>query len=547
MVEDRINDKDSYWWSGGVIYHIYLRSFADGTGDGLGDLIGAKSKLAYLKELGVDGVWLSPSMPSPDRDWGYDVSDYLDTSSSLGGMEAMDAFLEEASRLDIKVLLDLVPNHTSDQHPWFKEATADKSSKYRDYYLFAKGREGGAPPNNWLDNTGQSAWSKVDDDDEYYMHNYLPSQPDLNWWNEDVHLEFEEVLKFWFDRGIAGFRIDVAHGLYKDRELRDNPELDRSNEKFGLGFGYEQRYNKNQPEVHGIYRRWREISSSYIQERLLLGETWVSSFDRLRSFYGSEAEGLELHLPFNFRFTYCDFSPLAIAEVIAETIAMLPDGQEVAWTGSNHDISRFPTRWCKGDPKKVRMAMALLMVLPGTTVLYYGDELGLQDGDLDVEVMQDEMTARVDGARFQRDRARLPMPWSSKAGAGFTKEGVIPWLPFYGDDEFDVETQMGDKSSNLLFMRKLIEVRRSSPSFAGSDLSVASVDSNHLLLRSGLSYSLFNFGDSEIVAEVTGAGNVLSSLTGDTADVSGGETFYLQPSETLIFSDGVSPKLRGYA
>lgn len=543
MVENRIHGEDINWWSGGVIYHNYLPSFADG--NGLGDLIGAKSRLSYLKELGIDGESQTPSMPSPDRDWGYDVSDYLDTSSSSGEMEAMDAFLTKAFYLDIKFLLDLVPNHTSDQHRWFKEALADKSSKYRDYYLFTKGKLGGAPPNNWLDNTGQSAWIKEDGDEEHYMHNYLPSQPDLNWWNVDVHLDIEEVLKYWFDRGIAGFRIDVARGLYKDRELRDNPRLDRSNDKFGLGFGYEQRYNKNQPEVHGIYRRWRDLSSSYSQERVVIGETWVSSFDRSRSFYGSVAEGLELHLPFYFLFTYCDFSPLAIAEVIKEAIGMLPDGQEVAWKGSNHDISRFPTRWCEGDSKKIRMAMALLMILPGTTVLYYGDELGLQDGDLDFELMQDEMAARVDGGRFQRDRARFPMPWNSKEGAGFTKDGVIPWLPFYGDDEFDVETQMSDKSSNLLFMRKLIEVLRSLPSFAGSDLSVVSVDSNHLLLRSGLSYLLFNFGESESVADVNGAGNVLSSPAGDTADVSGGETFYLQPSEALIFSDGVSPELWG--
>ncbi|MDA8197635.1 MAG: alpha-amylase family glycosyl hydrolase [Actinomycetota bacterium] len=538
--------RDKPWWSGGVIYHIYLRSFADGNGDGLGDLIGARSKLRYLADLGVDGIWLSPSMPSPDCDWGYDVSDYLDTSSSLGGMEAMEAFLAEADALGIKVLLDLIPNHTSDQHRWFQEAIGDRSSKYRDYYLFAKAGVGGAPPNNWLDNTGKSAWTKVDQDEEYlYMHNYLESQPDLNWWNEEVHREFEEILKFWFDRGVAGFRIDVAHGLYKDRYLRDNPPLDRANEKFGLGFGYEQRYNKNQPEVHQIYRRWREISSSYDQEKLLLGETWVASFDRLKAFYGSKEEGLELQLPFNFRFTYSDFSPLAIAEVIEETLAMVPDGAEIAWTGSNHDISRFPSRWCNGDNKKIRMAMTLLMVLPGTTVIYYGDELGLVDGELDVSKMRDEMTARVVGARFQRDRARLPMPWSKEEGFGFTNAGVEPWLPFYDSNVLDVETQITDKSSNLLYMRKLIEVRKSSPSYVGNDFAVASVDSNHLLLRSGMSYTLFNFADSEVVADVAGAGTVISSITGEESDVSGGETFYLQPSEALIFSDGVSPKVRG--
>ena len=545
MAPSRISPRDRSWWSGGVIYHIYLRSFVDGNGDGLGDLVGAKDKLSYLKDLGVDGVWLSPSMSSPDRDWGYDVSDYCDTSPSLGGVAAMDAFLDEAKRLDIKVLLDLVPNHTSDQHRWFQEAISDRSSKYRDYYLFAEASSSGLPPNNWLDNTGRSAWSKVDDGDDYfYMHNYLASQPDLNWWNEELHYEFEEILKFWFDKGVAGFRIDVAHGLYKDKELRDNPPLDPSNERFGLGFGFEQRYNKNQPEVHQIYRRWREICASYDQERLLLGETWVSSFDRLKKFYGSKEEGLELHLPFNFRFTYCDFSPLALAEVLDETLAMLPEGQEVAWTGSNHDISRFPSRWAKGDARRIRMAMMLLMVLPGTTVIYYGDELGLEDGDLEVDQMKDEMTAGVAGARFQRDRARLPMPWSQFSGNGFTEAGVEPWLPLYEVGGFDVETQRADKSSNLCYMRKLIDVRRSSPSYVGSDFAVVSVDSNHLLLRSGLSHSLFNFGDSEIVVDVDGTGYSVSSLTGDTSDVSGGGTFYLQPSEALLCSDGVSPKLR---
>src|SRR5215813_7459259 len=270
----REQSMDRRWWQGATLYQVYVRSWQDSDGDGYGDLRGIIGRLDYLEWLGIDGIWLSPTMPSPDQDWGYDVSDYLSVHPELGTLDDLDELIADADRRGMRVLLDLVPNHTSTEHQWFIEAASSGQSPKRDYYVWADPAPGGGPPNNWLDFTGHSAWQWHAATDQYYLHNFLAEQADLNWWNAAVHEEFQQILRFWFDRGVAGFRIDVAHGLYKDAQLRDNPPA-TGNGPLGARFGQRPIYNENRPEVHGVYLDWRRIADGFTPPRLLLGETWV--------------------------------------------------------------------------------------------------------------------------------------------------------------------------------------------------------------------------------------------------------------------------------
>ncbi len=304
---------DRRWWQGATLYQLYVRSWQDSDGDGYGDLRGIIARLDYLEWLGVDGVWLSPTMPSPDHDWGYDVSDYRGVHPELGTMDDLDELIRAAGQRGLRVLLDLVPNHTSSAHPWFVESAASLDSPLRDYYVWADPAPGGGPPNNWLDFTGRPAWQWDDRTGQFYLHNFLAAQPDLNWWQPAVHEEFRQILEFWFDRGVAGFRIDVAHGLYKDALLRDNPPAGQAG-PLGGRFGLRPEYNENRPEVHEVYRAWRELADRYAPPRLLLGETWVGDLGRLAAFYGDDDE---LQLAFNFPFVFAGFSAAGLAGVVA--------------------------------------------------------------------------------------------------------------------------------------------------------------------------------------------------------------------------------------
>ena len=416
------------WWHGAVLYQLYVRSWRDSDGDGYGDLGGIIASLDYLSWLGVDGIWLSPTMPSPDDDWGYDVSDYLGVHPELGTMADLDRLIAEVGRRGLRVLLDLVPNHTSSAHPWFVEAQGDPGSEHRDYYVWADPAADGGPPNNWLDATGHQAWALDHRSGQYYLHNFLPSQPDLNWWEPAVHEEFREILRFWFDRGVAGFRIDVAQGLYKDAELRDNPPLLVSSPLAGRS-GLLPEYNANRPESHGVFRDWRKIADSYTGPRLLLGETWVGEFSRLAEYYGHDDE---LQLAFNFPFVFAGFTAAELAGTVAATLAALPEAACPVWMASNHDVGRFPTRWGGGDERKARLALLILATLPGATVLYYGDEIGMTDVDVPAQLRRDKMTRDNTAARENRDRARTPMRWDGSPSGGFTADGVRPWLPLGG-------------------------------------------------------------------------------------------------------------------
>ena len=457
------------WWQRAVLYQVYVRSFADSDGDGVGDLRGIVERLDYLEWLGVDALWLSPVSVSPDEDWGYDVADYMDVQPVLGGMQALDELVARAGESKMRIILDLVPNHTSDRHPWFEEARASRSSARRDWYVWADPKSDGSPPNNWRSTFGGPAWTLDERTGQYYLHNFLPEQPDLNWWNEDVRAAFDGILRFWLDRGIAGFRIDVAHGIVKDRRLRDNPDPAVST------------YNANRDEVHDVLRRWRGIVDEYEPERILLGETWVMELDRLARFYGNGDD--ELHLAFNFPFTFSPLEAGALRGVVEATEAELPERAWPVWMLSNHDIERFPTRIAGGDERKTRAALFLLLALRGTPVLYYGDELGMPQAVVAPECERD---------RSGRDGARTPLPWN---GAWRN-----PWLPLAAEVA-SVADQRHDESSFLSFCRSVIAQRRQSDDLlSGAYESLPAPDGVWAFRRGKRTTVLVNLSDDVVEA-----------------------------------------------
>jgi alpha-glucosidase len=497
-------DGKARWWEGAVLYQVYVRSFADSDGDGYGDLAGVIDRLDYLSWLGPDGVWLSPTMPSPDEDWGYDVSDYRGVHPQLGTLADLDRLVAEAGRRGIRVLLDLVPNHTSSAHPWFPAARSGRDSQYRDYYVWADPAPGGGPPNNWLAAAGGSAWTLDNGSGQYYLHNFLPSQPDLNWWNPAVHAEFEQILRFWFDRGVAGFRIDVAHGLYKDALLRDNPPADASIHPRMAGHGLNPVYNSNRPQTHEVFRRWRNIADSYPPGRLLLGETWVFPVERIVPYYGDDDE---LQLAFNFPFLFSELPDLP--EAVTRTMAALQPRACPVWAGSNHDVPRLATRWADGDERKTRLALLVLLTLPGITTIYYGDEIGMTNTDVPPELQRDAMSRSSDHWRGSRDCARTPMQWSPEPGAGFSRPEVKPWLPFGDYQHVNVASQRDRQGSVLTLVRDLIELRRAE--LSGRVADYQRLTSEPWTYRAGSLVVAVNLSDSPLPAP---AGEVLISSYG---------------------------------
>jgi alpha-glucosidase len=449
------------WWHGGVFYQIYPRSFADSNGDGSGDLPGIISRLDYLAELGIAGIWLSPITVSPDRDWGYDVADYRDVDPDFGSLDDLATLVREAGRRGIRILLDLVPNHTSDRHPWFIDARSGRDAVHRDWYVWADPAPGGGPPNNWVSVFGGSAWELDQPSGQYFLHNFELEQPDLNWWSDDVRAAFDEIVRYWWDRGIAGFRIDVCNMMIKDAELRDNPPATEDDPLDQQFMGVKAVYNTDRPEAHDILRRWRAIAESYEPPRLLVGETNVDQLPTLMEFYGNGHD--ELHGGFNFVFLNAPLEAAALRTVVEEVEATLPAGAWPIWTGSNHDVSRLATRWAGGYPAKVRCALLILLTLRGTPFLYQGDEIGLTDGPIERVDLRDAVGIRYWPYYKGRDAARTPMPWSAGPGGGFTEAGVRTWLPMADPAQCNVADQAGDPDSILAFTRRAIARR------AGSD------------------------------------------------------------------------------
>ena len=443
---------DARWWQRGVVYQVYPRSFHDSDRDGIGDLRGIRKRLDHLEWLEVDAVWLSPIFPSPMADFGYDVADYTDVDALFGSLSDLDALADDLHRRGMRLLLDFVPNHTSDRHAWFLDAASSRSAEHRDWYIWRDPAPDGGPPNTWQSAFNGSAWEWHASTGQYYFHSFLKEQPDLDWTNPAVVDAMSDVLRLWFRRGIDGFRIDVVNLLAKDRELR--PSISRSRQVWG-----------DQQAIIPILRRLRDVSDEF-EDRVLIGEVWLSP-KRLVVYYGHDLDGL--HLPFNLQLLLLEWSARAVRDGIVRYESLLPAGAWPNWVLSNHDCRRVATRV---GVAQARVAAMLLLTLRGTPTLYYGDEIGM----VDVNVPRSE---RVDpqGLRggASRDPARTPMRWDGSATAGFTTG--TPWLPigpWVG--EINVAAQSGDPDSMLSLHRALLHLRRSEPALnmgSWQDLGIA--------------------------------------------------------------------------
>jgi len=482
------------WWKSGVLYQVYVRSFADSDGDGIGDLKGVIRHLDHLEWLGVDGLWLSPVTVSPNADWGYDVSDYFTVQPEFGDLEDFDELVSEARKRNLKVLVDFVPNHTSDQHPWFIESRSARDSPLRDWYVWADPSSDGGPPNNWVSSTGGSAWMFDEKTGQYFLHNHLVEQPDLNWWNVDVRNAFDKVIKFWLARGVAGFRIDVCNIIIKDALLRDNPPSTDEDELDVQLMGQRPVYNCNRPEVHEVIKPWRALADSYEPPVLLIGETPVS-IESLATYYGDGTD--ELQLAFNFPFINAALEATAMRKVVEDTESHLPSGAWPAWTGSNHDMGRFPSRWAGDDERKARLAGLLLLTLRGTPVLYQGDEIAMREPQLEQADLKDPLGVMYYPVYAGRDSSRTPVLWSAGVGAGFTDGSVRPWLPFGATDR-NMADQHLDENSMLMLMHDLITLRRSTTDLqTGAYQALDSPENTWVFRRGDATLVALNMGDGE--------------------------------------------------
>jgi alpha-glucosidase len=421
------------WWRDAVIYQVYVRSFADTDGDGIGDLPGIRSRLTYLRRLGIDAIWLNPFYPSPQADAGYDVADYRDVDPRFGTLADFDQLVADAHALGIRVIVDIVPNHTSSDHEWFRAALASPpGSRARARYLFREGRgeDGELPPNDWQSTFGGPAWTRVVEADgrpgQWYLHLFDSAQPDLDWTNQEVIDEFESILRFWLDRHVDGFRIDVAHGLAKDSDMPD------IGQRFAPGRAAREGHpHWDQDAVHDVYRGWRRVIDEYPGERAFVGEIWLHSTERVARYLRPG----ELHTAFNFHFLLARWSAESLRAAVDASIAAMADvGAPVTWVLSNHDVVRHVTRYGGEDvalgTQRARAATLMMLALPGSSYLYQGEELGLPEvTDLPDEVRQDPTFHRTEGARAGRDGCRVPLPWSGSAPPFGFGPGPATWLP----------------------------------------------------------------------------------------------------------------------
>jgi alpha-glucosidase len=437
------------WWQRAVFYQIYPRSFADSNGDGIGDLDGVTAHLDYVESLGVDAIWLNPVNPSPLDDWGYDVSDYCGIHPDLGDLAAFDRLLAEAHRRGIRVIVDLVPNHTSNQHPWFIESRASRTNPKRDWYIWVPGSPDRAP-NNWVSNFGGPAWQYDAETRAWYLHTFLVQQPDLNFRNPAVVEAMHEVIRFWLDRGADGFRIDVVANMIKDAQLRDNPLRTEPNPDIPSRRPAEllPLYSTDQPEVHEIIRGMRRVSDSYDQ-RILVGETWPREQKDLADYLRPD----ELQLAFNFRFLLARYDAGRFRAAIEQTEKSFGAGAWPTWTLSNHDFSRHISRYSRdGDgDARARVAAVMLLTLRGTPFIYYGEEIGMRDA----EILADRKLDPVG-----RDGCRSPMQWSDARNGGFSTSDTT-WLPCGDFKAVNVAKQLNDLHSMLALHKRLIELRKS--------------------------------------------------------------------------------------
>jgi alpha-glucosidase len=519
------------WWQTAVIYQIYPRSFQDSNGDGIGDLPGITRHLPYLRELGVDAIWISPIFPSPMADFGYDISDYTGIDPLFGTLSDFDTMLAAAHALGIRVLLDLVPNHTSDQHPWFVESRASRNSRKRQWYLWRDPAPGGGPPNNWLSEFGGSAWQLDPRSGQFYYHAFLAAQPDLNWRNPQVPAAIHDVMRFWLRRRVDGFRVDVIWHLLKDDQFRDNPE----NPRFEPGQPPHRRlvplYTADLPGVHEIIWGLRAVIDEF-DDRLLIGEIYLP-IERLMAYYGEDLGGV--HLPFNFALLETPWDARVIANRILEYEVALPAGGWPNWVLGNHDRPRIASRVGRAQ---ARIAAMLLLTLRGTPTLYYGDEIGMQQVAIPPERVRDPFEKNVPGLDLGRDGGRTPMQWNGAPFAGFSE--TEPWLPVADDaGTVNVADQRRDARSLLNLYRDLIQLRRSHralqfgayrPIEASGDLLVFAreLPAERLVVALNLGTARFRLGSAGL------AGRIIASSRGDRRGETMRDAFELHEDEGLV-------------
>jgi alpha-glucosidase len=510
------------WWQRGIIYEVYPRSFQDSDGDGVGDLAGIRQRLDYLVDLGVAALWLSPIYPSPMADFGYDVSDYCDIDPIFGTLREFDALLVEAHRRGLKLILDFVPNHTSDQHPWFIESRSSRTNPKRDWYLWRD------EPNNWLSNFGGSGWEYDETTGQYYYHSFLKQQPDLNWRNPAVRAAMFDVLRLWLDRGVDGFRVDVMWLMIKDDEFRDNPP----NPAYMPGAPNNHRqlplFNANRPEVHDLIAEMRAVVDAF-PDRVLIGEIYLP-IQQLMTYYGKDNCGV--NLPFNFHLLQCAWNAEAVARTLAEYDSALPTGGWPNWVLGNHDQPRVASRI---GVHQARVAAMLLLTLSGTLTMYYGEEIGMINVAIPPEDVQDPAEKNEPGIGQGRDPERTPMQWDSTLLAGFTTGH--PWLPIAPDHTTaNVSSQNGDAKSMLTLYRELILLRAShSALIDGKVQSITALDNVLRYQRVSPDETLLVLLNlSHEPVQVNASGSILKSTHGDRNGERIDPSTTLRPAEGLI-------------
>jgi alpha-glucosidase len=504
------------WWQHGVIYQVYPRSFADSNGDGVGDLPGIRARLDHLSWLGIDALWLSPISPSPMADFGYDVADYTGVDPLFGSLADLDGLSGDLRARGMRLLLDLVPNHSSDQHPWFVESRSSRENPRRDWYIWRDARPDGGPPNKWQAEFGGSAWEWDERTGQYYFHSFLKEQPDLDWTNPEVRAAMHEVMRFWFRRGVDGFRLDVVWLLAKGEEIE-------AGDHGGKGGG-----GGDQPEIHRYIAELRQVAEEF--RALLIGELYVEP-ERLMAYYGQDGSGLQL--PFNFQLIQLPWQADDLAREVARYEELLPEAGWPNWVLGNHDKSRIASRV---GPAQARVAAMMLLTLRGTPTLYYGDELGMEDVEIPSDMEQDPQGLR---GGESRDPQRTPMRWDGSSNGGFTRG--TPWLPIGADIErVNAATQRDEPDSMLQLYRRLLELRRAEPALSVGDFHSLGHEGSVIAYERRRDDRAFlvalNLGPSPATMRTAGTGTVVLSTERQLEGRRVAEAVALEPHEGAVIA-----------